>query len=80
MDPKNMEQTLLFCTIMELCKPVLELSQNIQLNIKLAQDRRQELAANKLSINELKNKLNIPQLDLHSESLDYPRTVCTQLG
>ncbi|CAF3572212.1 unnamed protein product, partial [Rotaria socialis] len=64
--------------IMELCKPIAEISQNIQLNIKLAQDRKQELAANELSINELKDKLHIPQVELVPISLDYPRTVCTQ--
>ena len=64
--------------IMDLCKPIAEISQNIQLNSELAQDRKQELAANELSINELKDKLNIPQVNLEPESLDYPRTVCTQ--
>ncbi|CAF2726861.1 unnamed protein product [Rotaria sp. Silwood2] len=64
--------------IMELCKPIAEISQNIQLNIKLAQDRKKELAANELSINELEDKLYIPQVELVPVSLDYPRTVCTQ--
>jgi GTP-binding protein EngB required for normal cell division len=65
--------------IMELCKPIAEISQNIQLNIRLAQDKIQELKAHELSIDELKDKLNIPQVDLEPQSLDYPRTVCTQL-
>ncbi|CAF1523415.1 unnamed protein product, partial [Rotaria sordida] len=64
--------------IMQLCTPIAQISQNIQLNIKLAQDRKKELAANELSINELKDTLNIPQVDLEPVSLDYPRTVCTQ--
>ncbi|CAF4944788.1 unnamed protein product, partial [Rotaria sp. Silwood1] len=64
--------------IMQLSTPIAQISQNIQLNIKLAQDRKKELAANELSINELKDKLNIPQVDLEPVSLDYPRTVCTQ--
>lgn len=64
--------------IMELSKPIAEITQNIQTNIKLAEDRKKELAENRLSLNELKDKLNIPQMDLEPVSLDYPRTVCTQ--
>jgi hypothetical protein len=64
--------------IMALSKPIAEISQNIQLNIKLANDKKEDLTRQGSSIDDLKDRLNIPQVDLEPVSLAHPRTVCTQ--
>jgi hypothetical protein len=65
--------------LMVLAKPIAEISQQIQTNIKLAGDKRQELASGKFDddVRGLEKKLRIPQQDLKSKPLGYPRTVCT---
>lgn len=62
---------------MELAKPIAEISQNIQINIKLATDRKNELESGNFSMNDLKSRINITQIDLVPKPLGYPRTVCT---
>ena len=65
--------------LMVLAKPIAEISQQIQTNIKLASEKKQELASGKFDddIRGLEKKLNIPQTDLKRRDLDHPRTVCT---
>ncbi|CAF4568012.1 unnamed protein product, partial [Didymodactylos carnosus] len=54
-----------------------EITQNIQLNIKVAEDKKRELINAEISISGLNKKLKIPAVDLKSTPLPYPRTVCT---
>ena len=65
--------------LMVLAKPIAEISQQIQINIKLAGDKKQELASGKFDddVKGLEKKLHIPQTDLKSKQLGHPRTVCT---
>ncbi|CAF1038121.1 unnamed protein product [Didymodactylos carnosus] len=63
--------------IVELTRPIAEITQNIQLNIKVAEDKKRELINAEISISDLNKKLKIPAVDLKSTSLSYPRTVCT---
>jgi hypothetical protein len=65
--------------LMVLAKPIAEISQQIQTNIKLAGDKKKELESGKFDddIKGLEKKLCIPQTDLKSNPLNHPRTVCT---
>lgn len=63
--------------ISELSKPIAEISQNIQLNMKLIEDKKYELEKNGHNMKDLEKRLNIPVVDLEIENLDYPTTVCT---
>jgi hypothetical protein len=64
---------------MVLAKPIAEISQQIQTNIKLAGDKKKELESGKFDkdIKDLEKKMRIPQQDLKSKPLGFPRTVCT---
>ncbi|RIA87173.1 hypothetical protein C1645_714063 [Glomus cerebriforme] len=63
-----------------LSKPLAEIGQLIQMNIKLIKERQKEIANSKQTIEELKDKLYIPQIDLEPVGLGHPRTVCTSSG
>ena len=65
--------------LMVLAKPTAEISQQIQTNIKLAGDKKKELESGKFDkdIKDLEKNLRIPQQDLKSIPLGFPRTVCT---
>ena len=65
--------------LMVLAKPIAEISQQIQTNIKLAGDKKKELASGKFDndIKGLEKNLRIPQTDLKPKDLNHPRTVCT---
>ena len=62
---------------MELAKPIAEISQNIQINIKLASDKKNELESGKFTMDDLEYRLNITQVTLDPRQLGHPRTVCT---
>jgi GTPase SAR1 family protein len=63
--------------IVNLTKPIAEISQNIQANIARLEEHKQEIESSKESVEALKEKLYIPAIDLERKQLDYPRTVCT---
>lgn len=55
--------------LMELAKPIAEISQNIQINIKLATDKKNELESGNFTIKDLQSKLMITQIDLQPVQL-----------
>ncbi|CAG8672274.1 1645_t:CDS:2, partial [Cetraspora pellucida] len=63
--------------VMDLSKPLAEICQNIQVNIALAEEKKDEIKKSDLTIADLKGKLHLPQIDLKPVQLNYPRTVCT---
>jgi GTPase SAR1 family protein len=63
--------------ISELTKPMADISQLIRTNIGLCEDRVQELKDTRLSGDKLRKRLNLQKVQLKSEELDKPRTVCT---
>ncbi|CAG8521474.1 2935_t:CDS:2, partial [Racocetra persica] len=63
--------------VMDLSKPLAEICQNIQINIALAEEKKEEIKKSDLTIADLKGKLHLPQIDLKPIQLNYPRTVCT---
>ncbi|CAB4492071.1 unnamed protein product [Rhizophagus irregularis] len=63
-----------------LSKPLAEIGQLIQTNIKLIKEQQSEIANSNQTIEELKDQLYIPQIDLEPVTLGYPRTVCTSIS
>jgi GTPase SAR1 family protein len=63
-----------------LSKPLAEIGQLIQTNIKLIKEQQNEIKNSNQTIEELKDKLYITQIDLEPVTLGYPRTVCTSSG
>ncbi|KAN0070520.1 hypothetical protein V8E54_011389, partial [Elaphomyces granulatus] len=59
-----------------LTKPMAEISQLIRTNIALSEDQMQELKDTRLSGDQLRNKLHLQKVQLRSENLQNPRTVC----
>lgn len=67
-------------TIQELSKPLADITQNIQTNNKLAEDKLKELTQLDLSKADLEKSLSYTQIDLEMVPLQHPRTVCTSAG
>ncbi|GBC01561.1 hypothetical protein RclHR1_04230006 [Rhizophagus clarus] len=63
-----------------LSKPLAEIGQLIQTNIKLIKEQQNEIKNSDKTIEELKDQLYIPQVDIEPVSLEYPRTVCTSIS
>ncbi|PKY56562.1 hypothetical protein RhiirA4_284637, partial [Rhizophagus irregularis] len=63
--------------VMLLSKPLAEVGQLIQTNIKLIKEKQSEIENSDKTIEDLKDQLYIPQIDLEPIQLGYPRTVCT---
>lgn len=63
--------------ITSLTKPMAEIIQVIDASIALNEETTKGLRDKEVSVEELKLKLNIQQVQLHSETLDMPRTVCS---
>eukprot|EP00112_Aurelia_sp_Birch-Aquarium-sp1_P022972 Seg667.4 transcript_id=Seg667.4/GoldUCD/mRNA.D3Y31 product="Verrucotoxin subunit beta" protein_id=Seg667.4/GoldUCD/D3Y31 len=63
--------------ILELSKPLAEISSAIQTNIDAANRKANELQASKATASDLQNKLYLDAVDLLPIQLNYPRTVCT---
>lgn len=55
--------------LMELARPIAEISQNIQINIKLAMDKKNELENGHFNEKDLQNELMITQIDLQPKGL-----------
>lgn len=62
--------------ISELTKPMAEISQIIQTNIALCEDKVQELKDTRVSGDLLRTKLHIQKVVMNAVPLDKPRTVC----
>ncbi|RIA81664.1 hypothetical protein C1645_547454 [Glomus cerebriforme] len=60
-----------------LSKPLAEIGQLIQTNIKLIKEQQNEISNSNKTIEQLRDNLYIPQIDLEPVTLGYPRTVCT---
>ncbi|GBC01557.1 hypothetical protein RclHR1_04230002 [Rhizophagus clarus] len=67
-------------TVIILSKPLAEIGQLIQTNIKLIKEQQNEVETSNKTIEELKEQLYIPQIDLESVALGHPRTVCTSIS
>ena len=63
--------------IAELTKPMAEISQSIRANIALTMDKVQELKDTRLSGDQLRNRLNVQKIQMNTNRLDQPRTVCS---
>ena len=66
--------------ILNLTRPMADISKNIQTNIAIIDDKKKEVQSSKLSHKELMDKLYIPQMVLVPKELSSPRTVCTSHG
>uniref|UniRef100_A0AC34GT46 G domain-containing protein n=1 Tax=Panagrolaimus sp. ES5 TaxID=591445 RepID=A0AC34GT46_9BILA len=69
----NKARTIIF----HLAKPLSDVNELIESNIKVFDDRKIELQNTANSINDLKQKLKIPQIGIEVQPLDHPKTVCT---
>jgi hypothetical protein len=63
--------------ILELTKPLAEISQLIHRNIAMCKDREKELADTRLTGDALRKKLQFEKVQLRQKDLAMPRTVCT---
>ncbi|KAL8694795.1 MAG: hypothetical protein Q9218_000641 [Villophora microphyllina] len=63
--------------IAELTKPMAEISQVIQANIAMTEEKMQELKDTRLSGDQLRNRLHVQKVQMNAMPLDKPRTVCT---
>lgn len=66
--------------ILELTKPLAEISQLIRKNIALCQDREKELADTRLTGDALRQKVQFEKVLLRQLALNQPRTVCSDRG
>ena len=62
--------------IAELTKPMAEISQIIQANIAMTEDKVQELKDTRLTGDQLRTRLHVQQVQMNAVQLDDPRTVC----
>lgn len=62
--------------IAELTKPMAEISQIIQANIAMTEDKMQELKDTRLSGDQLRTRLHVQKVQMNAVPLDDPRTVC----
>lgn len=62
--------------ISELTKPIAEITQLIQSNISLTEDKTQELNNTLLTGDQLRSRLQVQKVQLNAVQLDMPRTVC----
>jgi hypothetical protein len=63
--------------IYDLAKPISDIMQKNETNIKLSKDKMFEIKNIDSSVDDLKKHLFIEQIDLEPSQLNYPRTVCT---
>jgi len=62
--------------IAELTKPMAEISQIIQANIAMTEEKMQELKDTRLTGDQLRNRLHVQKVQMNAVPLDKPRTVC----
>lgn len=65
--------------ILELEKPMADISQLIRANTALYEDRKAELKDKRLTANQLRKNIHIQKIQLNPEPLDQPRTVCANI-
>ncbi|KAF2797998.1 hypothetical protein K505DRAFT_333796 [Melanomma pulvis-pyrius CBS 109.77] len=63
--------------VLEMTKPMAEISQLIRTNITMCEDRMQELRNSRLTGADLLKHLHLDKMQLESRKLASPRTVCT---
>lgn len=63
--------------VLEMTKPMAEISQLIRTNITMCEDRMQELRNTRLTGADLLKRLHLDKMQLESRKLASPRTVCT---
>jgi len=64
--------------VLELVKPMADISQLIQTNISLCQDHVGQLKDTRLTGDNLRKRLHLDKILLKARQLDRPRTVCAQ--
>lgn len=78
--PHNVKNTLSLNgarrLIAELTKPMAEISQAIQTNIAMTEEKMQELKDTRLSGDQLRNRLHVQKVQMNATPLERPRTVC----
>jgi GTPase SAR1 family protein len=62
--------------VLALTKPMAEISQIIQRNISICEDKMLELQDTRLTGDKLRSRLHLDKMQLDSRKLDQPRTVC----
>ncbi|CAG9982203.1 unnamed protein product [Clonostachys byssicola] len=62
--------------IMELTKPMAEISKLIRENITALEDKQQQLLDTRLTGDNLRKRLQLDKIQFESHKLDKPRTVC----
>jgi GTP-binding protein EngB required for normal cell division len=62
--------------IMELTKPMAEISKLIRDNITAMEDKKQQLLDTRLTGDNLRKRLQLDKIQFQSRQLDKPRTVC----
>uniref|UniRef100_A0AC35GX90 G domain-containing protein n=1 Tax=Panagrolaimus sp. PS1159 TaxID=55785 RepID=A0AC35GX90_9BILA len=62
--------------ILHLAKPLADVNELIESNIKVFDDRKKDLYNTANDLNALKKKLKVTQIGIEVKSLDYPKTVC----
>ncbi|CAG8959796.1 hypothetical protein HYFRA_00001704 [Hymenoscyphus fraxineus] len=60
----------------ELTKPIAEISQLIHSNIALTEDKMQELKDERLTGDQLRDRLHVQKIQMSAVPLAHPRTVC----
>jgi len=63
--------------ILQLTKPMADISQLIRTNIALCEDKVQELVDTRLTGEQLRKRLHLQKIHLTAEPLAKPRTVCS---
>lgn len=63
-------------TINLLTRPLIEIKKNFEDNIKLCQDKKNEIEMSKANIEELRKTLFIPHEEIEQIDMDAPATVC----
>ncbi|KAF8850415.1 hypothetical protein BDZ45DRAFT_731598 [Acephala macrosclerotiorum] len=66
--------------VLELTKPMAEISQIIRTNIAMCEDRMLELKDTRVSGDNLRKRLHLDKVQLKSQKLAKPRTVCTDVS
>ncbi|XP_055353267.1 uncharacterized protein LOC129599148 [Paramacrobiotus metropolitanus] len=62
--------------ILSFTEPLAQITKNIQLNLKLADEKAEEIREAQYTKAQLSQQLYVPVIDLVTKPLGYPRTVC----
>ncbi|CAG8615968.1 4350_t:CDS:1 [Ambispora gerdemannii] len=64
--------------VLLLSKPLAEIGQLIEINIKMIEDKQTEIENSNKTMEQLEGKLYIPQVDLEPIALSHPSTICNE--